>query len=396
MRRIIFAALATLALTGFAWALWPKPVVVETAQIDHRTITVTVEDEGKARVREVYTLSSPVSGELQRIALHAGDDVIADKTVIASIRPVEPGLLDARSNRMALAAVDAAAAAVELARAELRQAEAQLAFAAGETKRISPLVRSGTVSDKVYDRSVIEELSAQTAVERAKANVTVQLGNLELARAALIQSDGSEAADGACCVDARAPISGKILRVMTESRQVVQAGMPLVEIGNPSDLEFTVDLLSRDAVHVVPGAQAVIDGWGGSPLKAVVRTIDPAATTSVSALGIEEQRVNVLLDPVETTTAAGHLGHGYHVVAHITVWTGEGLLAVPVGALFRSGSDWAVFVSDQGSAHLRKIAIGQRNNEFAEITKGLVAGDTVIMHPGDSIVEGVKVTQQSQ
>jgi HlyD family secretion protein len=395
MRRLFLVILALLVTAAMAWALWPKPLDVKTATIDRRTITVTVEDEGQARVRDVFTVSAPVGGELQRIALRAGDDVIANHTVIASIRPVEPGLLDARSNRIALAAINAATAGVELARAEQRQAQAQLSYAQGETRRIAPLVRSGTVSDKVYDRAVVEELTAQTAVERARANITVQQGNLESARAALIHSGSSPSSPGeqgiSCCVETRAPASGKILRVMTESQQVVQAGMPLAEIGDPADIEITVDLLSRDAVQVLPGAMAIIDGWGGPPLHAVVRKIDPAAVTKVSALGIEEQRVNVVLDLTDKPQAHTQLGHGFHVVAHITVWKGENLLAVPVSALFRAGSDWAVFVVADGRTHLRRIEIGQRDSEFSEIKGGLSEGEAVVQHPGDTVVDGGRV-----
>ncbi len=400
MRRLAFAILALLATGILVWALWPRPMEVETATVGRRNIAVTVEDEGQARVREVFTLSAPVSGELQRIALHSGDDVIADRTVIALIRPVEPGLLDARSNRLALAAVDAATAAVELARAELRQAQAQLGYAQGETKRIAPLVHNGTVSDKVYDRAVIDELTAETAVERARANVTVQQGNLETARAGLVQSGSRALSPGeqgtSCCVEARAPVTGKILRVMSESRQVVQAGTPLVEIGNPADMEITVDLLSRDAVQVEPGAPALIDGWGGPALRARVRKIDPAAVTRVSALGIEEQRVNVVLDLVDKLRASAQLGHGYHVVAHITVWSGDNLLAVPMGALFRSGMNWAVFVVADGRAQLRSLEVGQRDSDFAEVKSGLSEGDIVIEHPGDSVTAGARVLALSK
>jgi HlyD family secretion protein len=390
MKRAITLLLLLAAGAALAWAFWPRPLLVEMTAVDKRDLVVTVSDEGKTRVREIYSVSAPITGHLLRVNLHAGDDVIAGTTVVASMRPVAPALLDARSRRMAEVAVDAALAAVELATTQVKQAEAQRGFLVSELERARTLVRRGAIAERTYQKAQLDEQVAAAELGRAKANLAVQQQQLESARAALIETD-TGAGSAACCIEVRAPLSGKILRVVTESEQVIQAGTPLLEIGDPGDIEVSVDLLSRDAVRVPVGADATIDGWGGPPLAARVRRIDPAASTKVSALGIEEQRVNVVLDLVGPQEDGAKLGHGFRVVVHIAVWKGEGLLSVPVGALFRDGADWAVFVGDGGRARLRKVSLGQRNDEFAVVKDGLRQGEQVILHPGDAVADGVKV-----
>jgi HlyD family secretion protein len=325
-----------------------------------------------------------------RLNLVAGDSVIAEQTTVATIRPVAPALLDARSRRVAEAAVEAARAAVDLAAAELRQAEAQTGFLQGELDRATALVRRGTISARAYDKAKLDVETAAAAVESAKAALMVRRRELESAEAALTQGrDGNEEAE--CCVQVPAPVSGRILRVLTESEQVVQAGTPLVEIGDPSDLEIVADVLSRDAVRIAPGAEAEILGWGGKTLKARVLRVDPSATTKVSALGIEEQRVSVVLKLEGDAAQWDRLGHGFRVVVRIGLWRGDNLVAVPIGALFRDGADWAVFVSEDQRARLRKVQLGERNSEFAEVKDGLAPGETVIHHPSDRVEDASRI-----
>jgi len=391
LRRIIFTMIALLALAGTAWALWPKPLTVETAVIDRRTIDVSVEDEGKSRVREVFTVSAPITGRLMRLTLHPGDNVVASETVIASIRPTEPVLLDARTRLVAEATQQAAAAQVDLAASQLREAEAQLPFLKTQLDRANALIERGTISEQAYQKAELDVTVAQTQIDSAQANLIARQNELKSASAAL--SEGTVDADPAhCCVEVRAPVSGRVLNVTTESEQVVQAGTPLLDIGDPEDLEVVVNLLSRDAVQINKGAMAMIDGWGGPPLRAEVASIEPAAVTKVSALGIEEQRVTAvlrLLDPLDTRQ---RLGHGFRVVAHISVWRGDNLVAVPVGALFRQGTSWAVFTDTNGAAHLQPIELGQRNADFAEVTSGLQPGAVVILHPSDQLTDGKGVS----
>lgn len=390
MRRLLLILLVLAGLGAAAWTLWPKPVAVETAVIAARDLDVDVEEEGKTRIREVYTVSAPISGQLLRLALHAGDHVNAGETIVASIKPVPPGLLDARARKIAEAAIDAAAAAVDLAVAQEKQAEAQLEFMSGDLARAKELVGHGTIAQRAFDKAVADEAVARADVERAKANLLVRQRELESAKAALIET-GSDS-DANCCIEVKAPVTGTVLRVLTENEQVVPAGTPLIEFGDPHNMEVVVDLLSRDAVRVVPEADATIESWGGKPLKATVTRVEPAAVTKVSALGIEEQRVSVVLrldDPPEQWLK---LGHGFRVVVRIRLWHGRGLIAVPIGALFRQGADWACFTVKDGAAHLARLGLGERNDEYAEVKSGLAAGDTVILHPGDAVQDGVRVT----
>lgn len=392
LRRLITLAVLLAVAAALAWSFWPRAVPVEIATVARRDITVTVEEEGKARIREVFTVSAPVSGQTLRIDLHAGDHVVKDETVVASIRPAAPGLLDARLKRVAEAAAAAARAGVGLAEAEVKQAEAQLTFRKTELSRTERLTLQGTVSESALDKARLEADTAAAALDSARASLAVRTRELERAQAALIETVSS---DGPCCTEIKAPVSGQILRVLAESEQVVQAGMLLMDIGNPADIEVVSDVLSRDAVEIKPEVAAVIDGWGGPPLAAKVRRVDPSAVTKVSALGIEEQRVAVILD-ISDPASAPQLGDGFRVVAHITVWEAKDVVSVPVAALFRQGSDWAVYRVTDGRAMLQRVNIGRRNDSFAVVVDGLVPGDTVIMHPSDQLSDGTAVASTSE
>jgi HlyD family secretion protein len=228
------------------------------------------------------------------------------------------------------------------------------------------------------------------ALDSARANLSVRERELESARAVLGAPDPT-AAD-ACCVSLVAPVSGKVLRVLSEDEQVVAPGTPILDIGNPGNLEISVDLLSRDAVRVREGAAATVSGWGGPPIPARVERIEPSATTQVSALGIDEQRVGVIL-ALEGDPQDWHLlGHGFRVIARITLWRQDDVLSIPVGALLRDGSDWATFMVQDGRARLQTITLGERNEDFAQVLTGLAAGDAVILHPSDTVADGVAVT----
>jgi HlyD family secretion protein len=388
LRRLIIGLVILAVLAAAGWALWPRPVAVDAVTIGRQDIEVTIEEEGKARIREIFTVSAPIAGKMLRVSLHPGDTVTKDETVVATIRPADPGLLDARARRVAEAAVAAASAAVGLANAEVRQAEAQLAFLNGELDRATRLIRQGTISERAFEKAKLDAETAAAALESAKALLTVRMRELDRAEAALIETAG----DTNCCTEVKAPVSGRVLRVRTESEQVVLPGTPLLEIGDPGDLEIVADILSRDAVQIRPGARAVIDNWGGAPLSATVSRIDPSASTKVSALGIEEQRVPVVLALDGEAGQHAALGDGFRVVVRISIWKGENLIAVPIGALFRDGPDWAVYAAVNGKAVLKRLKIGQRNGEFAEVRSGLAEGETVILHPSDQIEDGSAVT----
>lgn len=389
LRRLITLLVLAAVVAAVIWALWPKPVPVETAQVARHDIEITVEEEGKSRIRDVFTVSAPTGGQMLRVNLDAGDPVVKGMTVVASIKPADPALLDARTRRVAEASVELARAAVDLAVAVVRQAEAQLAFLNGELERAKTLVTRGTISERAYQKAQLDAETAAAALESAKASLMVQRRELERAEAALTESGANGSAT--CCVDVRAPVSGRVLRVMIESEQVVQAGTPLLQIGDPADLEIVADLLSRDAVQIKPGAAAIIDGWGGKALKAKVKRIDPSATTKISALGIEEQRVQAVLTLDDEPDLRAGLGDGFRVIVRISLWKGDGLVAIPIGALFRQGAEWAAYAIKDGKAELKTLQLGARNGEFAEVTSGLSEGEKVILHPSDQVADGVRV-----
>jgi HlyD family secretion protein len=391
MRRLIALMAAAAVVALLVWAFMPRPVAVELADIAPQTIEVTVEEEGQARIREVFTVSATIAGRLQRIRLHAGDPVVAGETVVAAIGPAAPALLDTRAKAVAEATVAAAEAAVDLARAQLDQTQATLIFLTGEAERTAELYKRSAVPKRVLDTALLEQRTAKVAVDSARASLMVRQRELESARAVLAAADPQ--GSGECCVELVAPVSGRVLRVLTQDEQVVQAGTPILEIGDPADLEVVVDLLSRDAVRVEPGAAATITGWGGPPLPATVERVEPSAATRVSALGIDEQRVEVVLRLDGDAASWRLLGHGYRVLARISLWRGERVLAVPVGALFRDGSDWATFVLHEGRAQVRLLTLGERSDSHAQVLEGLAAGDRVILHPADVVADGTAVTE---
>lgn len=390
MPRYLVPGLAALALLGLLlWAFIPRPLAVEMAEVALRTITVEIEEDGEARIREVFTVSAPIAGRLDRISLHAGDAVRAGQ-IVARIGPAAPALLDARSRAVAGATAAAATSAVDLAQAQVRQAEAALDFARAEAVRARALYERAALSKRLLDNAILAQLTAEAAVQSAKAGLAVRQRELESARAVLENGGGTSGT--VCCIDVDTPVAGRILRVLTEDEQVLPAGTPIMEIGDPANLQVVVQLLSRDAVRVSAGAAAVIRGWGGPDLAATVERIEPAAMTKVSALGIEEQRVEVILALSGDPSAWQGLGHGFRTIAGIRVWQGRDVPAVPVGALFRDGPDWAVYAVQDGRARLRRITLGERDADNARVLDGLEPGDRVILHPGDAVTDGLRVT----
>jgi HlyD family secretion protein len=293
---------------------------------------------------------------------------------------------------VAEATAAAAQAATDLARAQLVQAEAAYEFTASEADRAIALFERGAISQRAHDSAVRERKTAQAAVSSAIANLAVREKELESALAFLRPDSNGES--GRCCVEIVAPVSGRVLRVLTESEQVVQPGTPILEIGDPGSLEIMVELLSRDAVRVKEGAVATIVGWGGAPIAAVVERVEPYAATQVSALGIDEQRVKVILALTSEAEEWHQLGHGFRVIARIALWREDGVLTIPVGALFRDGADWATYVLREGRARLQTIALGERNESLAQVLDGLQSGDQVILHPSDLVSDGISVASR--
>lgn len=393
---VVIGAAAVLAAV-LAWAFWPRPVPVDLAEIGRGPLTVTVDGEGKTRVRETYLVSAPLPGRVLRIDAEVGDAVTAKETVLATVRPTDPTFLDVRTRAELVAAVSAAEAARALAEAERARAEADLGFAKSDLERFAKLAKSGTVSPRELERAELDVATKLAEVARAEAALEMRRHELATAKARLIDPGQSGERERGCCVEVKAPVDGRVLAVLHESEGVVDAGAPLLEIGDISDLEVVVDLLSTDAVQVTEGGRTIIEDWGGGePLEGIVRRIEPTGFTKVSALGIEEQRVNVLIDfagPEENWQA---LGHGYRVEVRVVTWSEEDVVRVPLSALFRSGKDWAVFVADDGLARLRTVVLGKRNGRFAQVLEGLEEGEAVVVHPSDRVADGIGVVPREE
>jgi HlyD family secretion protein len=396
-RLLIVVGVVALGALAF-WAMRPQPMAVDLATIDRGDLILSVEDEGRTRIRDIYVVSAPMGGTVLRSPLDVGDAVVAGETEVAFIRPVTPEFLDARSRAEAEAAIEAARAAVQLASAQELEASADWSFQQSELNRIAELARRDIVSQREFDRARAAVNAASARVASAQATLAVRERELEAARARLtvpqtIDPHRPEAGTD-CCLRLHAPITGETLAVHHRSETVVRGGEPLVEFGDPRLLEAEVELLSSEAVRVRPGLRAEIDGWGGDTILAArVRRVESAGFTKVSALGIEEQRVRVVLDFEDPPEAREGLGHGFRVVARIVLDEFEDVLRVPLGALFRQAGDWAVFVADEdGIARLRHITPGTRDGSFAIVEDGLEAGERVILYPSDRIADGVPVT----
>lgn len=396
-RWFFWGALVALVVVGLIFAFRPRAVIVDVVAIERGPLHVTVDEEGETRVHDVYVLSAPVAGHMRRVDLHAGDTVTALETVVARIQPIDPAFLDPRSEAQAEADVRAAESARALARAEVEQAKAELEFAEREHDRANRLIRDGTISQRELDLAERNLDTARAVLSTAIAALDVRNYELERAKAALVSPTETTAPVADCdCVSIRSPVDGQILRLIEQSETVVPAGAPLVEIGNSRDLEIFVDLLSADAVKVEAGQRVIIERWGGeNALEGRVRLVEPFGFTKVSALGIEEQRVNVIIDLVSDESEWKRLAHGYQVDVRILLWEEDDALTVPLLALFRDGDRWAVFVESNGRAERRYVEIGRRNSLDAEVVEGLEAGERVVLHPSDRVVAGVRIAERA-
>jgi HlyD family secretion protein len=274
----------------------------------------------------------------------------------------------------------------------VRRIEAALEFSRGELRRAETLARTDAISTRALEKARLDVATNEAALASAMAQLEVRRSERTSAAARLIgPSNGTPQLDSACCVQIRAPITGRVMKIIQDSEAVVPAGAPLIEIGDPLDLEVIADLLSTDAVQIKPGSPVRIDGWGGPAIRGRVTRVDPAGFLKVSALGIEEQRVRTTIDFVDRPESWSRLGHDYRVIVHVTIWNAQDVLSVPVGALFRKGEDWAVFSIKDGRARTTVVQIGHRNNRTTEVLSGLSEGDQVVLHPSDRVKDGVAV-----
>lgn len=380
-----------LSAVGAAVLLWtvfrPQPTVVRTAVAVRGPLAATVTEDGKTRVKQLYIVASPVDGQLERLALQAGDPVRAG-AIIARIWPVVPRPLDTRSRAEAAAAVTAARSGVTQAEATAREATAALTHAESQFETFSKLVKNGAMAPQEAEHAGHDVEAKRQALAAASAAVTVAQGELARAEALLATNAAADARPAAIVPS---PIDGAILRVVRESAGPVTAGTPLVEVGDISTLEVVADFLTTDALAMPPGADAQLTDWGGDgAVPARVRRVDPAAFTKVSALGLEEQRVHVILDLVGPPPRG--LGDDFRVSTSVVTWKGADVLTVPSTALFRSGDSWAVFTVRSGRAHLRVVRTGHFDSTRTVIEQGLDVGAVVIVQPSDAVRDGSRVT----
>lgn len=396
--RTVGLGLAGAALIGgLAYVAFREdPVPVDLVEVTSGPMRVTIDADGKTRIREIYEVASPIAGTARRAPVEVGDAVVQGETVVARVDPVSPSLLDARTRAQAEAAVAEAQAALDVARSELLRAEEEEVFARQQFERTQTLVERG-VSSVTQLETVTQQLAvAEAAVGAARSRVAMNAGALERAQAALVGPESGDVAEGECCVVLSAPADGVVLSIATISEHPVQAGAPLLTVGDPQNLEIVADLLSSDAVRIGPGTRAVVERWGGpDPLEAVLRRIEPAAETRVSSLGIEEQRVDAIFSIETPPDERPSLGHGFSVFLRIVEWESQDALQVPLGALFRRDEDWAVFVVEDGVAVERMVQVGRRGQRTAQIIGGLEPGDVIVTHPSDAVSDGVAIVDRA-
>jgi HlyD family secretion protein len=381
-RRWLPYAGAVLLVALITAGLWPRPVPVETARVTVGSLRATVNEEGKTRIKQRYVVSAPVTGQLRRIPFKAGAEVRADETAVAVIEPVSSTLLDARTRVAAEAKRDTAAANLEKARAGQR-------FAASDLRRFEKLHAEKMVSLQELETVQLREASA--AKEQAAAESALREAEADMAEFAGVAPVGTNTVLDP--IQVKAPATGSVLHVFEENARVVAAGTPLMDIGDPTDIEVVVEVLSRDGAMIPPGTPVDLEQWGGGePLKAKVRLVEPAAFTKVSALGVEEQRVNVVADLLTPPDQRRSVGDSFRVEARIIVWEARDVLKVPAGALFRKGDQWAAFVLTDGRARLRIVKAGRSSGAETQVLEGLKQGEEVILYPGSRVTDGQRVT----
>lgn len=384
MKRVLIGCAILVGAALIFRAFRPTPIEVEVAVIVRGALQVTVDEEGETRVRDQFVISAPVSGRMARIGFREGDPLEENQVVTV----ITPSPLNAREREELLARVAAAEARRKEAEEGVRRAQTELEQAQRDRARTEELVKEGYATLQAVERARVAEATKAKEVQAARFSVQSAASEVNQARAglmALTPPDGRGEAE----VPIRSPVSGRVLRVMEKSERIVAAGMPLVMVGDPSQLEIVVDLLSTDAVNIEAGMPILLANWGGRRLlRARVRTVEPSAFTKISALGVEEQRVNVVADFVD---APESLGDAYRVEARIIIWEGNDVVKAPTSALFRRGPQWHVFVVESDRAHLREVQVGHLNALEAEILGGLTEHERVIRHPANQIEDGTRV-----
>lgn len=388
-RFVVISVLAMAVLALIVLALIPSPIEVETAPVMRGPLRVTIDQEGETRAKDRFVISSPVVGRLLRVSFVDGD-TLKQNEVVARIDPLP---LNQREREEVVARVESAEASLQQAKARSAKAREEMGQARRDRDRAERLAQEKVISAQALDLARNAAMTSGQEFEAAQFNVQVAASELKVARAGLVSMDAARGKKRPL-IELRSPVSGRVLRVLEKSERVVQAGTPIAILGEPDKIEIVADVLSTDAVRIRSGDDVLLVGWGGShPLGARVRLVEPYGFTKISALGVEEQRVNVISDFVD---APGPLGDGYRVECQITVWSGENILKVPMSAVFRRGQGWSAFTIQNGRARVGDIEIGHHNESEVEILKGLAEGENVILHPSNQIADGVHVRRQSK
>jgi len=390
VRRLILIAIALGIGFAIFQAMQTPPIRVDVGAVTRGSLRVTVDEDGKTRIKERYLVSAPLAGRLMRIDIEPGDTVDAGKTVVATIEPSDPQLLNPRELATAEAREKSAEASLKRAEPAVQIAKAELSFAESELARQRELAKSNAASTKVLEEAERAYRTKAESYKSATFDAEIARFELEQARAALMparQAD-SDPSPSAARFEIKSPIDGSVLRVLQESTAVVTPGLALLEVGAPTDLELEIDVLSSDAVQIRPGQEVVIEHWGGDePLNGVVKLVEPSAFTKISALGVEEQRVNAIIDFTDPVQKRETLGDGFRVEVKIVIWSSDDVLRVPVSALFKDADAWHVFVARNNKAIKTKIGLGHRNVMMGEVLSGLGEKDQVILHPSDQIAD---------
>ena len=387
LRRAVWGVVVALGVVALGITLRPHPLAVETRAARRGPLQVTVDGTGRARVKDRYVISAPLGGNLSRIELRPGDKVEAG-AILARIVPVDPPLLDARTRAEAEARANGAAAAELGSRSAIARAELASQHASKELEDTRKLVASGTLSKDAAEHAELEDRVRKEELTSTRFAAQVAQNDAMLARTALSRLGSGRATEQ---FEISAPIGGQVLRVIHPDGGVVAPGTPLIELGDPGALEIVSDVLTADAVRLPSAAHVTVDRWGGDALRAHVRLIEPSAFARMSALGIEEQRVNVVIDLDEPRAKWERLGDGFRVEVHIVAWESADALLVPQGTTFRSGDDWAVFVMEDGRARLRKVTVGQRGAHDVEVLDGLAPGTLTLLHPSERVTDGLRI-----
>lgn len=367
------------------WAVRPTPIPVDITRTQKSKMIITIEDTGTTRVKNLFKVSTPIAGILERTTIEPGDEVSENSTIIATLHTTESPLLDPRTKQELLASRTAANAAIKLAKSEKQRAATALAQAKSDYDRAARMIVSDALSKSEMEHFKSNYDTARASSASAAANVELKLA--ELARIDAALNTRTDQDHDECCVDIPAPVSGKILSIFEKSERPVPAGTTVAEIGNTADMEIVSELTTQDAVKIKPDMPVRITNWGGDDvIHGKVKRVEPAAVTTISALGIEEQRVKVT---ISADNLPEDLGHGFHVDLAIETWEGDRVLQIPIGALFRFRGDWAAFSVDENNrANLNILQLGKMNKKYAEVLDGLEEDRLIILYPSDKIGNG--------